>query len=105
MKSSYRIFRIFGISIELHITFILLLLILFTVGWLGESFIAGLQLVLLFILLFTIVVAHEISHSVVALMWKIKDSAAKRFRYSLSNVLVNSMLLSSFKLEMSLLSM
>jgi len=72
MKSSYRIFRIFGISIELHITFILLLLILFTVGWLGESFIAGLQLVLLFILLFTIVVAHEISHSIVALMWKIK---------------------------------
>ncbi len=74
MQSAYRIFRVFGISVELHITFILLLFGLFGWGWLTEGLLSGLRLVILFLLVFAIVVTHELTHSVVALLAGIKVS-------------------------------
>ncbi len=57
--SGIRIFRIFGIDVTLHWTFILMLL---AVLLLGSEF-----LFLLFVLLFACVLIHEFSHSVTAL--------------------------------------
>jgi len=62
--SGIRIFRIFGIDVTLHWTFILMLL---AVLLLGSEF-----LFLLFVLLFACVLIHEFSHSVTALRNKIK---------------------------------
>lgn len=63
MRSSYSIFKIFGISIELHITFILFLLVLPLIS---------LDLFYLWIIIFMIVLFHELSHSVMALVFKIR---------------------------------
>lgn len=58
---SYRIFKVFGISIELDITFILfLLLVLFDPQLFG-----------FLIIVFTIVLIHELFHSLMALHYKI----------------------------------
>lgn len=57
MKSSYRIFRIFGISVELHITFILFLLLLS---------LFDLENVIFWISIFAIVLMHELTHSIAA---------------------------------------
>lgn len=62
--SGIRIFRIFGIDVTLHWTFILMLL---AVLLLGSYF-----LFLLFVLLFACVLIHEFSHSVTALRNRIK---------------------------------
>ena len=62
--SGIRIFRIFGIDVTLHWTFILMLL---AVLLLGSEF-----LFLLFVLLFACVLIHEFSHSVTALRNRIK---------------------------------
>ncbi|MEA1925361.1 MAG: site-2 protease family protein [Candidatus Altiarchaeota archaeon] len=69
MRSSYRIFRVFGISVELHITFILLLVLLLGYGWLSDGLVSGIKLVVLFIVLFAVVLFHELAHSSVALLW------------------------------------
>ncbi|OYT53209.1 MAG: hypothetical protein B6U72_06595 [Candidatus Altiarchaeales archaeon ex4484_2] len=69
MRSSYRIFRVFGISVELHITFILLLVFLLGYGWLSDGFVSGIRLVLSFTVLFAVVLFHELAHSSVALLW------------------------------------
>jgi len=74
MRSSYRILRLFGISVELHITFLLLLLGFFMLSWVSDGFLSGVQTLIFFIMLFTIVVLHEISHSVVAILSGIKVS-------------------------------
>ncbi len=62
--SGMRIFRVFGIDVTMHWTFILMLL---AVLLLGSYF-----LFLLFVLLFACVLIHELSHSVTALRNKIK---------------------------------
>ncbi len=59
MRWSYPAFRVWGISIELHLTFILLFALLF---------LAGLQAFLFFALVFTVVLAHELIHSFVAVV-------------------------------------
>jgi len=63
MASSYRIFKVFGISIELHITFLffLVLLLLFDITSL-----------FLWLMVFMIVLIHELVHSLVAIGFKIK---------------------------------
>ncbi|MBN2014876.1 MAG: CBS domain-containing protein [Candidatus Altiarchaeota archaeon] len=58
MKYSYRIFRLFGISVELHITFIFFLLLISVLG---------LPSLIFFISIFLIVLMHEFSHSLVAM--------------------------------------
>lgn len=72
MQSSYRIFRIFGISVELHITFILFFLFLFLVNWAQGGLISGIGTLILFTILFTIVLLHELLHSIVAIFNGIK---------------------------------
>ncbi|RLI92169.1 MAG: hypothetical protein DRO89_02645 [Candidatus Altiarchaeales archaeon] len=63
MKSSYRIFRIFGISVELHITFILFLLLVSLFGPANVIF---------WLSIFAIVLMHELTHSIVAMKFGIK---------------------------------
>ncbi len=74
MQSSYRIFRIFGISVELHITFLLFLLVLFPIYWFSYGIISGAGMIVLFALLFAIVLMHELMHSIVARMNEIEVS-------------------------------
>lgn len=63
MKSSFKIFSISGIPVELHISFLLLMLIIFAMAFLG---IFTYYLAFLIVLLFFTVVIHEFSHSYVA---------------------------------------
>ena len=63
MAYSYRLFRIFGISVELHITFILFLILVLFFGF---------PALLFFLLLFAIVLVHEFCHSLVAMSFGIK---------------------------------
>jgi len=58
MRSSYRIFKIFGISVELHITFLIFILILLL--WFKISDIV------FYLIIFSIVLAHELCHSISA---------------------------------------
>lgn len=62
MKYSYRIFRVFGISVELHITFIFFLLLISVLGLASMIF---------FISIFAIVLMHELIHSLVAMGFNI----------------------------------
>jgi Zn-dependent protease/CBS domain-containing protein len=63
MKSSFKIFSISGIPVELHISFLLLIIIIFALAFFG---IFTLYVAFLIILLFVTVVIHEFSHSYVA---------------------------------------
>jgi len=63
MKSSFKIFSISGIPVELHITFLLLVIIIFVIAFLE---IITLYLAFLISLLFVAVVIHELGHSYVA---------------------------------------
>lgn len=61
MRDSYRIGRILGIPVELHVSFLLLLLLVFI-----YSIAVNFQAFIYLVLLFTVVTLHELSHSVVA---------------------------------------
>jgi Zn-dependent protease len=63
MQSSYRLFKIFGISVELHFTFILLLLLFLLTDQ---------KFFVVFVLVFFIVLIHELVHSLVAKGFGIK---------------------------------
>ncbi len=63
-----RIGKIFGIPIEMHISFILLILLLFVSG----IIFGNLYIVFYILLLFFFVVLHELSHSLVALKYGVK---------------------------------
>ncbi len=66
MNSSYKIFSLFGIAVELHITFILfVLLILFLVIG-GYGIYSAITAAILITALFGTVLAHELAHSIVA---------------------------------------
>jgi len=60
MRWSYRLFRVRGISVELHLTFIAFLALILAVS--------GLQGFLLMFLIFTVVLAHELMHSFTAIL-------------------------------------
>lgn len=66
MRSSLKIFSIFGIPVELHVSFILLLLVIYLVAIF--NLIPGLDVVVavLITLLFVTVLLHELTHSYVA---------------------------------------
>ncbi|MFH0861499.1 MAG: site-2 protease family protein [Candidatus Altiarchaeota archaeon] len=64
MKGAVRLFKVAGISVELHITFILFALLMLVFG--------GIETLLFLFLVFTIVLAHEFIHSMTAVMHGIK---------------------------------
>lgn len=66
MKYSLKIGSVWGIPIELHITFILLMAVVFILSY------PQLYLFILIMFLFVFVVLHELAHSVVARHYKIK---------------------------------
>jgi Zn-dependent protease/CBS domain-containing protein len=66
MKYSFKIGSVWGIPIELHITFILLMAVVFILSY------PQLYLFVLILFLFVFVVIHELAHSVVARHYKIK---------------------------------
>jgi len=66
MKYSFKIGSAWGIPIELHITFILLMAVVFFLS------LPQLYLFILILFLFVFVVLHELAHSVVARHYKIK---------------------------------
>jgi len=66
MKYSFKIGSVWGIPIELHITFILLMVVMFIFSY------PQLHLFILIMFLFAFVVVHELAHSVVARHYKIK---------------------------------
>jgi Zn-dependent protease len=59
MRSSFRLFRILGISVEVHITFLLFFLLLLLAGAANSLF---------FVIIFSVVLAHELCHSVAAIL-------------------------------------
>lgn len=63
MKSSLKIFSISGIPVELHISFLLLIVVIFAFAFFG---VFSLYVAFLIVLLFVTVVIHEFSHSYVA---------------------------------------
>jgi len=72
MKSSVKIFEIFGISVKLHISFLIFMLFLFMLFVFLNGLIAGIVSVFLFFILFSIVLLHELSHSLVAIEFGFK---------------------------------
>lgn len=66
MKYSFRIGSAWGIPIEIHITFIMLMAVIFVSSY------PELYFFILTVLLFVFVVAHELSHSLVAEHYKIR---------------------------------
>jgi Zn-dependent protease len=64
MKGSIKLFRVFGISIEIHITFLILPLLF----WFGY----GIKGVFVILAVFTCVTLHELSHSLAAKNFGIK---------------------------------
>ncbi len=64
MKGSIKLFEIFGISINIHITFLLLPLLFLVMG--------GLKSMVLVLIVFICVVFHELTHSLVARKFGIK---------------------------------
>lgn len=66
MKYSFKIGSAWGIPIELHITFILLIVVIFVLSY------PSLYLFLLVLFLFAFVTVHELAHSVVARHYNIK---------------------------------
>lgn len=72
MKSSIKIFEIFGISVKLHISFLMFILFLFMLFVISYGFISGIASLLLIFILFSIVLLHELSHSVVAIEFGFK---------------------------------
>jgi Zn-dependent protease/CBS domain-containing protein len=68
MKYSFKIGSAWGIPIELHITFILLMAAVFVLSYLDAQFYPFVLIVFLFVF----VVFHELAHSVVARHYKIK---------------------------------
>ncbi|MBI5680552.1 MAG: CBS domain-containing protein [Methanobacterium sp.] len=63
MKSSIKIFSIFGIPVELHISFLLLIILIFSMAFFGFI---SFYIAFLIILLFSTVIIHELSHSYMA---------------------------------------
>ena len=65
MKWSWKIGSIFGIPVKVHLTFVLLLILVFFAG-IPLIGIGGIKGMIFVILVFASVVFHELSHSMVA---------------------------------------
>lgn len=71
---SIRLFRIFGIELELHLTFLILWGIFTAVGWMDGGWQGIIWASLLLGLIFTCVVLHELGHSLTARYYRIRVS-------------------------------
>jgi len=69
MKTSLRIFKIFGIPIELDFSFLILIISIYLLAFSGFI---SLEMAVLITLIFVTVVIHELSHSYVALHFGVK---------------------------------
>ena len=69
MTNSIRIFRVAGIPVELDFSFLLLMLFIYILAYLGF---VSLQLAILITLVFVTVVIHELAHSYVAMGFGVK---------------------------------
>jgi len=68
---SIRLFKVFGIRLELHITFILLIVYVGWDGWMVGGMVGGAWSCALILLAFTCVVLHELGHCLVARSYKV----------------------------------
>jgi Zn-dependent protease len=108
MKSSIKLFDIFGISIRIHISIFLLPLIVFFSVSLESGYLYGLRGIFLIFLLFCFVTFHELCHSLqarhfgvkvsqivllpiggMALMGSIPEKPSEEFRISIAGPLFN----------------
>jgi len=78
MKTSFKIFEIFKISVKLHISFILFILFLVSLNFFTSP-IYGIKSFILLTALFSVVVLHELVHSIVALKFKFKVKSITLF--------------------------
>jgi Zn-dependent protease len=69
MKTSFKIFSAFGIPVELHASFLILMVFIYAIAFLG---VISLYIAFLITLLFVTVVIHELSHSYVAKGYGVK---------------------------------
>lgn len=75
LRWSIALFRVFGIRLEMHVTFVLLLAYAAYAGWADGGGPAGLAWSLFFILLmFVVVVLHELGHSLAARRYGIRTN-------------------------------
>jgi Zn-dependent protease/CBS domain-containing protein len=72
MKYSFKIFSVFGIPIELHISFLILMLLIYLIALLNLVPYVNLLTAVLITLIFGTVVIHELSHSYFAKRYGIK---------------------------------
>lgn len=72
MKYSLKIFTLFGIPIELHISFLLLMLFIYLIALLGIFPVINILTAVLITLVFASVVIHELCHSYLAKRYGIK---------------------------------
>ncbi len=68
---SLNLFRIFGIRLELHFTFLILIAFFAWNGWSDAGFTGGIWNIAFIILVFVCVVLHELGHCIVALQYGI----------------------------------
>lgn len=75
LRWSIALFRVFGIRLEMHVTFVLLLAYAASVGWADGGGPAGLAWSVFFVLLmFAVVVLHELGHSLAARRYGIRTN-------------------------------
>ena len=72
MKYSFKIFSVFGIPVELHITFLILMILIYIVAFFKIIPSINLLTAVLITLVFATVVIHELSHSYLAKRYGIK---------------------------------
>ncbi len=72
MKYSFKIFSIFGIPVELHISFLALMLLIYIIALFNLIPSVNILTAVLITLIFATVVIHELSHSYIAKRYGIK---------------------------------
>ncbi len=72
MKYSLKVFSIFGIPVELHVSFLALMIIIYLIAFLNFLPYVNLITAVLITLIFVTVVIHELSHSYIAKRYGIK---------------------------------
>lgn len=74
LRWSIALFRVLGIRLEMHVTFVLLLAYAAAAGWLDAGFAGLLGAVGFVVLMFTVVVLHELGHALAARRYGIRTN-------------------------------